>query len=112
MGGPLGVMLLEHNRARALIQEMTEAAEAYKADGETAGKRWARAAWDYSGLMQEHFGKEENVLFRIAENVLNPEEEAAIAAGFENLEKENIGSQKHEELETMMKEITAQNGRR
>ncbi len=111
-GGPLGMMLMEHERARALIQEMSEAAEAYKTDEEAAGKRWARAAWDYSGLMQEHFGKEEDVLFRMADNVLGPEEQATIAADFAKLENEKLGPGKYEELETMMKELIVQNGSR
>ncbi|MGH9328063.1 MAG: hemerythrin domain-containing protein [Terriglobia bacterium] len=110
--GPLGVMLMEHDQARALIQEMSEAAEAYKADGESAGARWARAAWDYSGLMQEHFGKEEDLLFRMADNVLGPEDEEAIAAGFKQVEKEKIGPEKHEELEATMRDLIARNGGR
>lgn len=111
-GGPLGVMLMEHERARTLIQEMSEAAEACKTDGETAGKRWARVAWDYSGLMQEHFGKEEEILFRMADNVLGPEEQESIAIRFETLEKEKIGAGKHRELEAMIKNLIAQNSRR
>jgi hemerythrin-like domain-containing protein len=62
--------------------------------------------------MQEHFGKEEEVLFRIADNLLSPEEQAAIAADFEKLEVEKIGSGKHPELEALMKELIARNGRR
>ncbi len=109
-GGPIGVMLMEHDRARGLIQEMSEAAEAYEADGEAAGKRWARSAWDYSGLMQEHFGKEEDVLFRIADNLLSPEEHGAVVARFERIETEKLGPGRHEELEAMMKELIAKNG--
>lgn len=111
-GGPLGMMLMEHERGRALIQEMSEAAEACKADGETAGKQWARAAWDYSGLMQEHFGKEEEILFRMADNVLGPEEQESIAIRFETLEKEKIGAGRHQELEAMMKNLIAQKSSR
>ena len=111
-GGPLGMMLMEHERARGLIQEMSEAAEAYRLDGGTAGKRWARAAWDYSGLMQEHFGKEEEVLFRMADRVLNPEEQDAIITDFENLKTEKIGRGKHQEIEAMMKALIAQEGAR
>lgn len=111
-GGPLGVMLMEHDQARALIQEMSEAAEAYKTDTETAGKQWARAAWDYSGLMQEHFGKEEDVLFRMADNILSPEEQDRIVAGFEKLENEKIGAGRHEKLEAIMKDLIGQNGSR
>ncbi len=109
-GGPLSVMLMEHERARVLIQELSEAAEAYGTDGEISGKAWARAAWDYSGLMQEHFRKEEEVLFRMAEDILSREEQAALVADFERLEREKIGPGKHEELEAM-KELIAQNSK-
>lgn len=109
-GGPLAVMLMEHDRARALIQEMSEAAEACKTDGAAAGKQWSRAAWDYSGLMQEHFGKEEEIIFRMADNVLNPEEQDAIVIGFEKLEAEKIGRGKHREIESMMRTLIEENG--
>lgn len=111
-GGPLGVMLMEHERARGLIHKMTEAAAGSNADGEASAKTWARAAWDYSGLMQEHFGKEEEILFRMADNILSPQEHAAIAADFEKVEREKIGSAERQELEAMMKNLIAQNGRK
>lgn len=110
--GPLGVMLMEHDRARALIQEMSEAAEAYKANDGAAGAQWARAAWDYSGLMQEHFGKEEEILFRMADNALDSEEQGAMVIEFQKLENEKLGSGKHKELEAMIKDLIAQNGSR
>lgn len=105
-------MLMEHDRARGLIQEMGQATEAYRADGEGSGKRWTRAAWDYSDLMHEHFGKEEQVVFRIADDVLSPEEQGAISVDFERLEREKIGPGRHQELEVVMKELIAQNRRR
>lgn len=106
--GPLGVMLMEHEQARGLIQEMSEAAEACKTDGVKSGKQWARAAWDYSGLMQEHFGKEEEILFRMADNVLAPEEQDAVVIGFEKIEAQKIGKEKHQEIAAMMKSLIAE----
>ncbi len=105
-------MLMEHDRSRRLIQEMSEAAEAYRADGEGSGMRWTRAAWDYSDLIHEHFGKEEEVVFRMADDVWNPEEQAAISVDFERLEREKIGPGRHQDLDVVMKELIAQNGRR
>ncbi len=106
-GGPLGMMLAEHERARDLIQEMKVAAEEYKPGVAKSGERWAHAAWDYSGLMQAHFGKEEEVLFRMADNVLTPEEQATIVADFERLE-EDLGPGKHEQLRARMSELVSQ----
>jgi hemerythrin-like domain-containing protein len=108
-GGPLGVMLMEHDRARSLIQEMAEAEATYSGDGENSGKRWTRAAWDYSDLMYGHFGKEEDILFRMADNLLSPEEQAALTSEFEKLEIEKIGPDRHEQLRAMMEELISQN---
>ena len=59
-GGPLGIMLMEHDRARVLIEEMSMAA----GNGIThdSAKRWMQAAWNYSDLMFDHFYKEEEML--------------------------------------------------
>ncbi len=111
-GGPLGIMLMEHDRARGLIQKMVEAVEAYTAGDHGSGERWTHAMWDYSDLMHDHFGKEEEVLFRMADNVLSPEEQAALASDFERLEKEKIGPGRHEQLHAMIAELLSQNGRR
>ncbi len=106
-GGPIGVMLADHERARALIQEMKGAVEKYKHGLPKSGERWARAAWDYSGLMQEHFGKEEEILFRMADSVLTPEVQGVIVADFQRLEEESCGPGKHEELRAWMRELAS-----
>ncbi|MGH9449461.1 MAG: hypothetical protein ACRD11_02880 [Terriglobia bacterium] len=62
--------------------------------------------------MQEHFGKEEEILVRMADDVLSPEEQAAISVDFERLEREKIGPGRHQEIEVVMKKLIAQNGRR
>lgn len=62
--------------------------------------------------MYDHFGKEEEVLFRMADNVLSAEEQAALASDFEKLEKEKIDPGRHEQLHAMMAELVPQNGRR
>ncbi len=106
-GGPLGVMLMEHDRARGLIEEMSTAA----GNGLTpdAAKRWMQAAWNYSDLMHDHFYKEEEMLFKMADRVLSQEEQAAIAGAFKLLEDEKIGEGKHERLRSMMEALNAQN---
>ncbi|MBZ5514772.1 MAG: hemerythrin domain-containing protein, partial [Acidobacteriia bacterium] len=49
-GGPVGVMLREHEEGRALIQQMVSAEEAAKAGDAAAPARWAEAARVYAGL--------------------------------------------------------------
>ena len=105
-GGPLGVMLLEHDRARGLIEEMSAAAGNGLAP--VSAKRWMQAAWDYSDLMHDHFYKEEEMLFKMADRVLSQEEQTAIAGAFKLLDSEKIGPGKHEQLQMMMEELIGQ----
>src|SRR3989337_494578 len=65
-GGPIGVMLHEHEQGRALVKQMADAAEAYGGGAAEAGGRWAEAARGYSFLLRQHIDKEKNVLFVIA----------------------------------------------
>ena len=106
-GGPLGVMLMEHDRARTLIEEMSTATT----DGtdRDSAKRWMQAAWNYSDLMHNHFYKEEEMLFRMADRVLSQEEQATVAREFKRLDSEKIGEGKHDQLRTMIEEMIAAN---
>lgn len=111
--GPVGVMLvmlMEHDRARVLIEEMSNAvADVGSHTSQDASKRWIRAAWNYSDLMYEHFYKEEEMLFNMADRVLRPEEQASIAQAFERLENETLGSGRHKQLRSTMAGLVAQN---
>lgn len=106
-GGPLGVMLTEHDRARNLIEEMSTAA-AGGTDRDSA-KRWMQATWNYSDLMHDHFYKEEEMLFRMADRILSEEEQVAVASEFERLESIKVGDEKHDQLRAMIEKLISQN---
>jgi hemerythrin-like domain-containing protein len=107
-GGPIGVMLAEHEQGRSLIKELREAAEAYQLRAEGAGGRWARAGRGYADLLRAHIDKENNVLFAMAERVLTPGEQASLAENFEKLEVERMGAGTHERLHAMMDKLLAE----
>jgi len=108
-GGPIGVMLAEHEDGRALIRTMAEAAQEYRTAPAGAGPRWARDAGAYSTLLRQHIGKENDILFVIAERMLSADEQAALGAEFERVEVEKMGAGTHERLhvqtERLLKEI-------
>ena len=106
-GGPVGMMLIEHDRARGLIEEMSAATEG-GITRDTA-ERWTRATWNYSDLMHNHFYKEEEILFKMADRVLGPEEQSSMTEDFKRLENEKIGPGRHEQLRAMVEELIAQN---
>jgi hemerythrin-like domain-containing protein len=107
-GGPIGVMLFEHDHGRELIREMAAAASEYDTNRGPAVKRWVAAAENYSALLREHIMKENNVLFRMAEQLLTPDEQASLAADFEKAEIEKMGVGTRERLHARMEQLLAQ----
>ncbi len=104
-GGPIGVMLYEHEQGRALIREMAEAAAANRKDEDGSGPRWAKAANAYAHLLREHIDKENNVLFVLAERMLSPDEQDRLSKQFETVEVEKMGAGTHERLHARMEKL-------
>ncbi|MBZ5498196.1 MAG: hemerythrin domain-containing protein [Acidobacteriia bacterium] len=107
-GGPVGVMLVEHEQGRALMRRMTAALEELTAGNAGACRIWAEAARAYSALLRAHINKENNILFMMAERLLSEAEQAELAEAFEKLEAEKIGAGTHERLHGSMKELRAE----
>lgn len=107
-GGPIGVMLAEHEEGRALVRKMAESADAYGHGERAAGSRWAEAARQYSDLLSQHILKENNVLFGMAERVLSPVEQHGLVESFERLEIEKMGAGTHERLHRVMDRLVAE----
>ena len=70
-GGPIGVMLGEHEVGRRCISRMDEAAQKDPVDGPA----YAAAAREYVALLRSHIFKENNILFRMGRQVLTPEDD-------------------------------------
>jgi hemerythrin-like domain-containing protein len=103
-GGPIGVMLYEHEMGRGFVREMADAAAAYARGESEAAARFVRAAHSYMDLLAQHIYKEDNVLFRIAENVLDAAAKAALVEAFEK-EEVALGVGTHEQYETLVSEL-------
>ena len=71
-GGPIGMMLIEHEEKRAHIREITGGVES--GDAEKI-KTHARAV---VSLMREHIYKEDNILYPCARDFLSDEELSAL----------------------------------
>jgi hemerythrin-like domain-containing protein len=104
-GGPIWVMLAEHEQGRKLVQQMAQATEAYANEPKAAAPAWAQAARGYVALLRAHIDKENNVLFVMAERMLTPDEQTALAESFEKIEVEKMGAGTHERLHSMMAKL-------
>ena len=79
-GGPLGVMLFEHDQGRALVANMSESLD--RGDG-PAFQRYAEG---YSQLLVEHIEKEDKVLFVMTESALTEQDDADLVSDFNAIE--------------------------
>lgn len=95
-GGPIGVMLFEHEEGRKLTAAMRAAAEQLEAGESQAAAAVARSALGYVALLRQHIAKENNVLFPMADQVIRGRAQAEVAEGFERVEHEETGQGVHE----------------
>jgi hemerythrin-like domain-containing protein len=107
-GGPIGVMLSEHEQGRGLVKQMAEAADAYANGAAGAGRRWAHAAGQYSALLRQHIDKENNVLFIMTENLLTAAEQSELGAAFEQADQEETGAGAPGRLQALMDKLAAE----
>jgi len=90
--GPVQVMLAEHVEGRAFISAMQEAVVA----GDAA--RYAQAATGYVELLRQHIAKEDDILFRLAGQMLTPTQDAEILEAYRRIEHDDMGDGTHERL--------------
>ncbi|MGE5662983.1 MAG: hemerythrin domain-containing protein [Deltaproteobacteria bacterium] len=101
-GGPIGVMLIEHQAGRDFIRGMANAAGAMSEGDPGAAKRFVANARSYTDLLLQHIDKEDNILYPMAEARLPGDADGTLAAEFERVEEERVGHGRHEEFHRMM----------
>jgi hemerythrin-like domain-containing protein len=89
-------MRQEHEQGRELLGRLDRAI-----DGAAAGRSpevadFVTAASSYAELLHEHIGKEDHVLFPMAERMLEPGALSELAESFERIEREEVGQGVHE----------------
>lgn len=103
-GGPIGVMLMEHEQGRAFVRGMSEAAERYARGDKAAVPALVSHTLNYVNLLRAHIDKENNILFVMADQVLSTADQQALYATFEEVEQKVIGPGEHERYHAMIAE--------
>ena len=85
-GGPLAVMLQEHDQSRALLPELARLAEAYIAGDRTALAGLRQVFGQYSTVLKGHYWKENDILFPMARRVMSDADGETIASGIDAVE--------------------------
>ena len=105
-GGPIGVMLAEHEQGRAFIRNMSSAIADYKNGAESAALLLTENIGAYSELLRGHIDKENNILFEMADSVLSEKVQDELFDRFEELEENVIGAGTHEKLHKRLEELS------
>jgi hemerythrin-like domain-containing protein len=85
--GPVAVMLHEHNLGRAYVKGIADNIPGYKEKQQSALALIKENMQGYIDLLRNHIDKENNILFRMADNVLTAGEQQSLLEKFE--EEEN-----------------------
>ena len=109
-GGPIGMMLYEHQVGRELVARIQALLAEHEMRRSDPGEL-ARLCAEYTGHLRQHVFKEENVLFRMGESVMDGEDHLSSRTCYEKTEEERVGKEKHEEMLGLAEEISRAAGK-
>ena len=95
-GGPVGMMLTEHEEGRSYVRAMLAAISLIEAKNEAAKESLLGSAQAYCRFLREHIQKEDEILFRMADEVISADEQKKLSAAFAQHEAEEMGAGVHE----------------
>ncbi len=104
-GGPIGVMLYEHQLGRELVAMLDEELRALERGEGDAVSAILSTCDEYVQLLRNHIAKENGVLFPMGESVAEDVDVAEVGGCYERVEEVEVGREVHERLERSVEEI-------
>jgi hemerythrin-like domain-containing protein len=92
--GPVSIMLHDHAEGRRFLKGMVIAIARYKAGDDTVLPLIYANMGNYVELIRAHIGKENNVLFKMADRILTATEQEQLLQEFEAVEANDYGKEK------------------
>jgi hemerythrin-like domain-containing protein len=102
VGGPIGVLLAEHESARSQVRAMSGALARVRKMEPGAARDLKEHALTYRDLLWTHINKENTVLFPTAEETIPSDVAADLASRFDEIEHDRVGDGKHESYHAMI----------
>lgn len=104
-GGPIGVMLMEHEAERKLLQEMSAGLAGLGQASDDEKETFKANGLDYLTIRAEHIWKENDILYPMARQVLTDEDTAGLLASFQKLNNETYGAAAISHYQQMVEEV-------
>ncbi len=105
-GGPIGVMLAEHDAGRAQVHAMSDGLARLRRGEADAVAAIQNSSSTYRDLLRAHIQKENNILFPMADQLVPDEVAAGMLEKFEAIERDRVGEGKHEAYHAMLHSLT------
>lgn len=96
--GPVAMMLHEHVLGRNLVKGMTENIELFKNGDLSALSFVYNNMLGYGELLRNHISKENNVLFRMADQALPAEDQVSLYNQFKEIENKGLPNQQKKDF--------------
>jgi len=88
--GPVAMMLHEHTQGRNYVKDMSENIQLFQ-DGDLSALALVyRNMLGYGELLRNHISKENNVLFRMADNALSENDQQTLIEKFQKIESSDL----------------------
>jgi len=104
-GGPIGVMLYEHQIARELTKQMSDALTKSKEGEGGARSLFCQAARSYINLLTNHIFKEDNILFNMGGRVMSGDDQEALSKSFCAVNCRVFEGKRREQLQQIADEL-------
>ena len=105
--GPVAVMLHEHELGRNYVKEIAENIPLYKKGNQAALGNIYRNMAGYAELLQNHISKENNILFRMADNALSDTDQQELLRLFDEVEKNHSSGHASQEYIERINKLAA-----
>jgi hemerythrin-like domain-containing protein len=104
-GGPIAVMLFEHDEGRMHIKAMSESLKGASENDRDALSKLTVHMNGYIALLRQHISKENNILFAMADRIFTENDQIELEKIFEDVEKNEIGVGVHEHYHNIAHEL-------
>lgn len=106
-GGPLGVMLMEHDEGRGYLKAARAALPKARQSDKTAGAAVRKGILNYAELLRAHIHKENMVLFHLANELLTAADQRELTAAFETADPKDLGPDAKARYRALAQKLTS-----
>ncbi len=106
-GGPIAVMLQEHDEGRGLVAILKARAEQGEPWSDADRQEIANVSLGFSHMLRAHIQKEDGILYPMAEQHLPPDALERVGEDCERFEQERTGSGEHERFHALAETFVA-----